>query len=92
MHLRFRPDQGNAPRPGRARRAAEIAVLRGPGGRFFSDGSTLLSASHHDLSLWDPATGTRTGCIAGFTPAYYHPAARELLEVSGSELRRARHS
>ncbi len=92
MHLRFRPDQGNAPRPGRARRAAEIAVLHGPEGRFFSDGSTLLSASHHGLSLWDPATGTRTGFIAGFTPAYYHPAARELLEVSGSELRRARHS
>lgn len=50
------------------------------------------SAGEDGLSLWDPGTGTRTGFIPGFTPAYYHPAARELLEVSGGILRRARHT
>jgi hypothetical protein len=63
-----------------------------PGGRFFSDGTTLLSAGEDGLSLWDLGTGARTGFIPGFTPAYCHPAAHELLEVSGGKLRRARHT
>lgn len=75
---------------GRTRQAAEIAVLHGPQGRLFSDGTTLLSADDDGLSLWDPATGSLTGSIPGFTPAYYHPAARELLEVSDTRLRRCR--
>jgi hypothetical protein len=79
-----------SPGPGRTRQAAEIAVLHGPEGRFFSDGSTLLSSGAGGLSCWDPLTGTRTGFTPGFTPAYYHPAARELVEVSAGKLSRAR--
>jgi hypothetical protein len=75
---------------GRTRQAAEIAVLHGPQGRLFSDGTALLSADDDGLSLWDPVTGSLTGSIPGFTPAYYHPAARELLEVSDTTLRRCR--
>ena len=84
--------QAASPGPGRARQAAEIAVLHGPAGRFFSDGATLLSSSEDGLSLWDPLTGTRTGFTPGFTPAYHHPAARELAEVSDGKLRRARYT
>lgn len=73
---------------GRARQAAEIAVLQGPQSRFFSDGTTLFSSSADGLSLWEPATGSRIGSIPGFTPAYYHPTARELLEITGTRLRR----
>jgi len=42
------------------------------------------------LSCWDPLTGTGTGYTADFTPAYCHPAARELVEVGDGKLRRAR--
>ena len=84
--------QAPSPAPGRPRQAAEIAVLHGPGGRFFSDGTTLLSSGENGLSLWDPVTSARTGFTPGFTPAYYHRAARELLEVSGGKLRRAQHT
>jgi hypothetical protein len=84
--------QAASPGPGRTRQAAEIAILHGPEGRFFSDGTTLLSSGEDGLSLWDPLTGARTGFTTGFIPAYYHPAARELLEVSGGKLRRAQHT
>ena len=77
---------------GRARQAAEIAVLYGPEGRFYSDGNTLLSAGENGLSLWDPVTGTLLRFIPGFAPVYYHPAARELLEVSDTRVRRWRHT
>ena len=81
-----------SPGPGRLREAAEIAVLHGPEGRFFSDGTTLLSSGEDGLSRWDPLTGTRTGFTPGFTPAYFHPATRELVELSGGKLRRARYA
>jgi hypothetical protein len=78
-----------SPGPGGGRWAAEIAVLHGPAGRFFSDGSTLLSSGEDGLSSWDPLTGTRTGFTPEFTPAYHHPSARELAELSDGKLRRA---
>jgi len=81
--------QAAAPGPGRTRQATEIALLHGPEGRFFSDGTSLLSSGAGGLSCWDPLTGARTGFTAGFTPAYYHPAARELVELSDGKLRRA---
>jgi hypothetical protein len=84
--------QAASPGPGRTRQAAEIAVLHGPEGRFFSDGTTLLSSGQDGLSLWDPLTGTRTEFTPGFTPAYYHPAARELVELSDGKIRRAQHA
>ncbi|HEV2377768.1 MAG TPA: hypothetical protein VGS19_37100 [Streptosporangiaceae bacterium] len=71
-------------------RAAEVAVLHGPRGRFFSDGTALLSSSDDGLSRWNPITGECTATLPGFTPAYYHPATKELIEVSDSGLRRAR--
>jgi hypothetical protein len=84
--------QVTSPGRGLTRQAAEIAVLHGPEGRFFSDGTTLLSSGEDGLSLWDPLTGTRTGFTPEFTPAYYHPATQELLEVSDANVRRARHT
>jgi hypothetical protein len=76
--------------PGRIQQAAEIAVLHGPQNRFFSDGAALLSAGDDGLTAWDPFTGTLIGSIPGFTPAYYHPGARELVGLNGATLRRCR--
>lgn len=53
--------------------------------------TTLLSSGEDGLSLWDPLTGTRTGYTPQFTPAYHHPTARELVEVSDGRLRRAQY-
>jgi hypothetical protein len=81
--------QAASPGPVPIRQATEVTVMCGPEGRFFSDGTTLLSSAEDGLSLWDPLAGTRTGFTPGFTPAYYHPATRELVEVSGGRLRHA---
>jgi hypothetical protein len=78
--------------PAGIRQATEITVLHGPEGRFFSDGTTLLSSSEAGLSAWDPLTGTRIGFTPGFTPGRYHPATRELIEISDGRLRHARHT
>jgi hypothetical protein len=81
-----------APAPGgRVVFAAGTAVLHGPAGRFFSDGSTLFSSSDEGMFRWDPHTGALIGSIPGFTPSYYHPITRELLEVSATGLRRWSH-
>jgi len=77
-------------RPGNTPIAAEIATLPGPAGRLFSDGRTLVSSRGKGLFRWDPRTGTRTGSIPGFVPAYYHPATRDLLEVGDRGVRRCR--
>ena len=81
--------QAASPGSGRARQAAEIAVLHGPEGRFFSDGATLLSSSEDGLSRWDPFTGARTGFTPAFSPAYCNPATRELAELTDARVRRA---
>jgi PAS domain-containing protein len=81
--------QAASPGSGRARQAAEIAVLHGPEGRFFSDGATLLSSSQDGLSRWDPFTGARTGFTPAFSPAYCNPATRELAELTDGRVRRA---
>ena len=84
--------QAVSPGPSRPRQAAEIAVLHGPEGRFFSDGTILLSSSEDGLSRWDPLTGERTGFTPGFTPAYHNPAIGELAELADGTLRRARYA
>jgi hypothetical protein len=59
----------------------EIAVIQGPAGLFFSDGTSLFSADSTGLSRWDIAGVGKTGHIAGFNPTKQHRGVRELVQL-----------
>jgi len=65
----------------------EVATFAGPVGAFFGDGSRLYSAGEDGLSVWDVATGERTGRIQGFRPSRQSRSRGELVEVRARELR-----
>jgi hypothetical protein len=68
--------------------AREIGSFPGPAGSFFSDGASLFSSDEGGLSRWDPASGARTGHLAGFRPTHQHRDAGELVQLVGGALRR----
>ncbi len=68
--------------------ARELAVLAGPKGRFFSDGTWLFSADETGLSRWALDDGARTGHLEGFRPTHHHRGAGELVQLSDGVLLR----
>jgi hypothetical protein len=68
--------------------AREVLAFEGPSGRFFGEGDRLFAASDRGLEIWDVTTGSRLGEVASFVPSRQHRSGRELIERSGSVLRR----
>lgn len=66
--------------------AREESAFAGPSGRFFSGGNLLYSSGNNTLSIWDPATGIRTGQIEGFNPGHQHLGAAELAQLCETKL------
>ncbi|MFD5074747.1 hypothetical protein [Streptomyces sp. NPDC058371] len=73
--------------PPRRPRAVELLAFEGPTGRFFSDGTRLFSCGDTDLSIWDPTAGKLLGTVPDFSPAHYHPGARQFLELTDGVVR-----
>ena len=63
------------------------AMFAGPDGRIWAAGGLLYVRSEAGLERWDPATGTRTGVVAGFHPATHNPATGLFAEITGGVLR-----
>lgn len=68
----------------------ELATFAGPTGPLHSDGHRLYSSAPDGLEIWDPATGERTGRVAGFRPTRHHPGSGELAALRGEFLERWR--
>ncbi|MFH7596355.1 ATP-binding protein [Streptomyces racemochromogenes] len=68
----------------------EVAAFGGPEGRFFAANGLLFSTSETGTDIRDPATGARTGTLAGFRPTHHDLARGELIEATTSGLRRFR--
>ncbi|MFD4137200.1 hypothetical protein [Streptomyces goshikiensis] len=66
----------------------EVSTFGGPEGRFFAADGLLFSSAESGLHIWDPATGTRLGTLAGFRPTHHDSSRGELLELSPIGLRR----
>lgn len=73
--------------PPRRPSALELLAFEGPTGHFFSDGTHLFSSGDTDLSIWDPTTGKLLGTVPGFSPAHYHPGARQFLQLNDGVVR-----
>ncbi len=59
----------------------ETATIEGPAGLFFSDGTSLFSASTKGLYRWDISSGAKIGHIPDFTPTQHHCGANELVQL-----------
>lgn len=66
--------------------ARELTAFAGPSGQFFAEGGWLFSSHESGLSRWDPATGERTGHLAGVQPTHLHRGARELAQLQDGAL------
>jgi hypothetical protein len=66
----------------------EVITFAGPTGPLFADAHRLYAAAPHGLTVWDPATGERTGTVPGFIPTSRHPGTGELATIGDRALRR----
>src|SRR5260221_894474 len=66
----------------------QLRAFAGPAGRLFADRGSLYSAAGDGLSRWDPADGSRTGHLPGFSPTHHHRGANELAEMRDGVLLR----
>jgi len=72
--------------PGDRWRVRELASFPGPGGVFFSDGTSIYSSGEGGLARWDPTDGALTGRLNGFRPTHQHRRSGELAQLIGGAL------
>ena len=67
-----------------ARRGQQLALLAGPSGEYWSDGTRLFSVQSDGLHLWDVGKGARTGIVRNFRPQFQLQSA--LLQIEGNTM------
>ena len=64
-----------------------VATLRGPGGRYFTDGTLLMISGEADLEGWDVEQGNKAFTSPRFRPVRQHLHSLELVEIGDGAIR-----
>ena len=65
----------------------EVGRFYGPVGRMWAHRGRLHTVTDEGMEVWDPADGTRTGLLKGFSPTAHNRVTGVFAQLTGEQLR-----